>query len=128
MKKQSTIYNAKKHRTTNHQNKTLFPSPSMLESYEEVFPGFTKELMELVKKEQEQRTGWTHNYFKLVNSSIKFGQFLAFLFSVIILIVSLYLFKNNSYITGLTLFITWFIFLFLMNSKIKKSDHQAKDK
>ena len=128
MKKKNTNYNEKNHKTNNHQKKfsTLFPPPSMLESYEEIFPGFTKELKGLVKREQEERRAWINNYFKLVNSSIKFGQFLAFLFSIIILIASLYLLKNNNASIASMLFITWFIFLFLMNAKVKKSNHQER--
>ena len=130
MKKKNINYNEKNYKTDNHQKKlfTLFPSPSILESYEEIFPGFTKELIDLVKKEQEERKNWTNHYFKLVNSSIKFGQFLAFLFSIIVLIASLYLFKNKSGGIASILFITWFTFLFLINAKVKKSNYQEKSR
>ena len=123
MKKKNTNYSQKKHNVTNYQNKTTasLPSPAMLESYEEVFPGFTKELMEFIKKEQEQTKEWKNNYLKSVNKIVKFGQFLAFLFSVMVLIVSVYLFKNNSSNLALTLFIAWLIFLVLINLRVGKS-------
>ena len=69
-------------RNTNNYNK--FPSPAMLESYEEICPGFTKELMELTKIEQEQKGQNHKNWMKSMNTTLRFGQFLSFIFSVII--------------------------------------------
>ena len=49
-------------KNTNHYNK--FPSPAILESYEEIYPGFTKELMELTKMEQGQKIQNHENWVK----------------------------------------------------------------
>jgi uncharacterized membrane protein len=93
----------------------------MLESYEEIYPGFTEKLLNLVKDEQEQRRNDENNYIKSVNSIARFGQILAFLFSALVLAGSSNLFIQDRYAAGATLFITWFIFLFLINKKVKKT-------
>jgi uncharacterized membrane protein len=105
-------------RNTNNNNK--FPSPAMLESYEEICPGFTKELMELTKIEQEQKGRNHKNWMKSMNTTLRFGQFLSFIFSIIILYVSINLFNNNSIKSGAIIFITWFVFLLIVNIKASK--------
>jgi uncharacterized membrane protein len=92
----------------------------MLESYEEICPGFTKELMELTKAEQEQKSQNHKNLIKSMNTTLRFGQFLSFVFSIIILYVSINLFNNSSVQGGAIIFITWFVFLLIINIKASK--------
>jgi uncharacterized membrane protein len=114
--KRNKVNNTNKN--TNNTNK--FPSPAMLESYEEICPGFTKELMELTKAEQEQKSQNHKNLIKSMNTTLRFGQFLSFVFSIIILYVSINLFNNSSVQGGAIIFITWFVFLLIINIKASK--------
>ncbi|WHA04311.1 DUF2335 domain-containing protein [Candidatus Bandiella numerosa] len=107
------------HKNTNNYN-NKFPSPAILESYEEIYPGFTKELMELTKMEQGQKVQNHENWVKSINATLRFGQFLSFVFSVIVLYVSLNSFNNGSVKTGAIIFITWFVFLLIVNIKSNK--------
>ncbi len=116
--------NTKRNKVTNsnrnNNNYNKFPSPAMLESYEEICPGFTKELMELTKVEQEQKSQNHKAWIKSMNTTLRFGQFLSFVFSIIILYVSINLFNDNLVETGAIIFITWFVFLLIINIKASK--------
>lgn len=123
MRKKNINYVRKDYKTTHNNEKSSIslPTPAMLESYEEIYPGFTEKLLNLVKDEQEQRRNDENNYIKSVNSIARFAQILAFLFSALVLAGSSNLFIQDRYAAGATLFITWFIFLFLINKKVKKT-------
>ena len=124
MRKKNINYVRKDYKTTHNNEKSSIslPTPAMLESYEEIYPGFTEKLLDLVKNEQEQRRNDEHNYIKSVNLTVQVGQILAFLFSALVLAVSVALFiTQDHYAAGTTIFITWFTFLFLMNKKVKNT-------
>ena len=113
----------KRNKVTNNPNKVLsFPSPAILESYEEIYPGFTKELLELTKIEQEQKKDYHKNLIKTMSLTIRISQTLSFLFSIVILYLSVNFFKSGTITAGAILFITWFVFLLILNIKYKKSD------
>jgi uncharacterized membrane protein len=115
-----TSNNRYTNKNTNNYNNNKFPSPAILESYEEIYPGFTKELMELTKMEQGQKVQNHESWVKSINATLRFGQFLSFVFSTIVLYVSLNSFNNGSIETGAIIFITWFVFLFILNIKSNK--------
>lgn len=115
--------NARKSQITNiNRNNSCykFPSPAILESYEEVYPGFTKELIELTKIEQEQKNTNHKNLIKSMGITLRFGQITSFIFSVIILRSSISLYNDNAMIMGAIIFITWFSLLIVLNTKISK--------
>ena len=108
----------KKNRITNTPNKFLsFPSPAILESYEEIYPGFTEKLLELTKIEQNQRENYNKNLIKSMNFTIRISQVLSFIFSILVLYTSVNFFKNGLVSLGAVLFITWFLFLLILNIK-----------
>ncbi|WPX96287.1 DUF2335 domain-containing protein [Candidatus Bandiella euplotis] len=103
----------------NNRPSSSLPSPAMLESYEEISPGFTERLLELTKQKQEQQKNWEDNYLKSMNMTMRIGQILAFLFSIVVLIISTRFFYEQQFGSGAVLFITWFVFFFLMNRKYR---------
>ena len=73
---------------------------------------------EMIRKEQK---GLNHkNWMESMNTTLRFGQFLSFIFSIIILYVSINLFNNNSIKAGAIIFITWFVFLLIINIRTSK--------
>jgi uncharacterized membrane protein len=121
MRKKTINYIRRDYKPTHNNDKTSFtlPTPAMLESYEEISPGFTKELLELVKKEQENKRANENNYLKSLNTTVRFGQILAFVFSALVLLISFSLFSGDNHKGATTIFVTWFVFLFLINKKVK---------
>ena len=101
-------------------NSILFPSPAILESYEELYPGFTKELLNLTKIEQEQKEKHYKDVQRSINITQRSGQFFSFVFSLIILYTSINLFESGLAKAASTLFITWFIFLLFLNIKLRR--------
>jgi uncharacterized membrane protein len=110
----------KNNANSNNKRGLSLPSPATLESYEEISPGFTKKLMELVSEEQEQRKNSNALYLKLGARAIMFGKFLAFVFSFAVLTVSFCLFTKDNFGGAAIIFITWFVFLFLINRQYSK--------
>lgn len=124
MRKKNVNFGIRNRRTkpTNTPNKFLsFPSPAILESYEEIYPGFTEKLLELTKIEQNQRESCNKNAIKSMNLTIRVSQILSFIFSIIVLYTSVNFFKNGSVTIGAIFFITWFLFLLILNIKYKKT-------
>ena len=99
----------------------LLPSPSMLESYEEIYPGFTKELINLVKIEQKQKYEYHKAMQKSINISQRFGQLLTFVLCIIVLYISVNLLKIGQLKSAYITLITWFTFLIILNINLKKS-------
>lgn len=119
MRQKNTNFNKNVNRGLESKSKNnksiLLPSPSILESYEEIYPGFTEELINLVKADQKQK----HEYYKEVQKSInttqRFGQLLSFLLYAIVLYMSVTLLKTGQLKAAYITLITWFTFLIIIN-------------
>ena len=99
----------------------LLPSPSILESYEEIYPGFTKELINLVKIEQKQKYEYHKAMQKSINITQRFGQLLTFILCIIVLCISVNLLKIGQLKAAYITLITWFTFLIILNINLKRS-------
>lgn len=63
----------------------VFPSPAMLESFEEIHPGMVGELLTMVQKEQTHRHRLEKNIIKSQAYTKRIGQLLVFALAVIII-------------------------------------------
>lgn len=118
-------YNDGKRTRDNFQerNKThslLLPPPAMLESYEELSPGITEKLIDIVKKEQGHRQKWEDSYLKIMARNIFFGQLIAFIFSCLVLYFTIDLAKGNNTTVASTIFICWAVLFIIINISFRR--------
>jgi uncharacterized membrane protein len=93
----------------------ILPSPSMLESYEEIVPGMSAQLLTMVKEEQEQRHKLEVKKIKMAAVSNKIGQLLSFVLAMAIIYFAMFFMKQNHTELAITLIICGFAFLTIIN-------------
>ena len=94
----------------------LLPSPAILESYEELYPGFTKTLLELVKKEQNDRFITNKEMIKSAYLSKTSNQFTALFFTFCLLFGCIMItFFSKSTLVPMLIIISWFSLIYLIN-------------
>jgi uncharacterized membrane protein len=89
----------------------VFPSPSLLESYEEISPGLADNFAELLKQEQKHRHVLERRALKLSIISNITGQAFGLLLSFVILYVAYALAANNEIYLALAVSFSGFGFL-----------------
>ena len=95
----------------NNQKESLLPPPELLERYELISKGLSKELVNLIKKEQEHR----HKMQKKYLMHFRIGQFFGCLFLITIIYGIFELIKNKDYLFAyITLAIFSFIILLIL--------------
>jgi uncharacterized membrane protein len=88
------------------------PSPAILESYEEILPGFSKKLLQLIQSEQEMQRKQDTQLIQNRRLACRFAQVSALVFSMSLLTLC-YLISSN-FIT-LMLVGSWLAFLLIIN-------------
>lgn len=119
-KNNSSKKNTNNFSTQNKNYSLLLPPPAMLESYEELSPGITDQLIEIAKKEQSHRQKWENSYLKSMKLCILFGQLLAFIFSISTLYYVVRLAREGNAAVASMMCICWFAFFILANNSFKK--------
>ena len=104
-----------------HSNTLSIPSPAILESYEEISPGFSKKLLELIEKEQNINKDLQQQSIQN-NKSVRITAHIsALIFSIFLLFLSLFMIIfTNSFIGPVIVICSWLAFLLLMNVGLKK--------
>ncbi|MHC0449207.1 MAG: DUF2335 domain-containing protein [Candidatus Lariskella arthropodorum] len=103
----------------NHQDFSILPPLALLENYEEMAPGITQKLMDMMQSEQANRHKRQELYFKNKSNVIRFGQFCHLIVAMMILITTVVLSKFNLYLAALVV-IAGFSFLLLVHIKAMK--------
>jgi uncharacterized membrane protein len=93
----------------------ILPSPSMLESYEEIVPGMSAQLLTMVKEEQEQRHKLEVKRAKMLALSNRIGQLLSFALAMAIIYFAMFFMRQNHTELAVTLIICGFAFLTIVN-------------
>lgn len=90
----------------------VLPAPGILESYEELAPGAVAKIIEMARREQEQRHTWENNYLRYMAYITKIGQLLGFMLAAVITFAALSLGSDGQY--GMAIFITLIGYGYLM--------------
>lgn len=93
----------------------VLPSPTTLESYEEIKPGMVDELMELIKKEQHHRHLLEKKAINSQAYTTRIGQILAFALAIIIIYSAVSFAAERLYLLSAIVAIFGFSFLVAIN-------------
>jgi len=97
-------------------NITPLPSPAILESYEEISPGFSKKLLELIEKEQSNNRELQKELIQNNKLTVRVAHISALTFSLFLLLLSFFiLLFTKSYVGPAIVVGSWLVFLYIMN-------------
>ncbi len=105
-------------------NPSVFPSPAILESYEEIYPGFVNILVNMVEKEQKHRHKIEKLCKKINAFTIICGQILNLCLITVILIATLILTKAECYYMAIIVCTIGFVFMAIKILKKPKIDEK----
>jgi|GEM_PF-1741169 len=111
----------------NDPNDRILPSPSMLESYEEISPGITESISMMVEKEQQHRHALETRRLNIVATTDRIMRFLACVTAIVIIYSTILCFKQSGSI-ALSAVICAGGFAFLVFSRTFKTIFSPKHK
>jgi uncharacterized membrane protein len=82
----------------------ILPSSQILDKFEDAVPGSVAKLIDMAKKEQEQRHEWQSNYLKSHNFSTRIGQLFGLIYNIGLLFVIYDLINNGEKELAIKLF------------------------
>jgi len=94
-------------------NAGIFPSPAILESYEEISPGMVEKLVEMVRNEQKQRHTMEEKCMRSVMQATRFGQLLTALVAIAVIYATILVAGTYGIAFSAIICITGFSFLTL---------------
>lgn len=101
----------------------LLPTPAMIESYEEISPGFAARLMELVVREQDVNHQNLLKHTKWLNINKTFNYLFMIIFTLFVLVLSFRLLIIGYKFESLLMFFIYSIYIMLSGFILKKVDH-----
>lgn len=107
--------------TSQERKETLLPPPELLERYENISKGLSKELVELVKKEQEHR----HNLQNKYLTHFRYGQIFGSIFLIYILYMIFDLAQSGYVKLSYSLSVIFGILIILILMQYKKDKLSA---
>jgi uncharacterized membrane protein len=90
---------------------TVFPSPSLLESYEEISPGIGNKLAEILKFEQKHRHDWENKYLSSMTYTSRIGQLFGFALCILIIYTTVVLAMDKNVYLAAVVCLSGFGFL-----------------
>ena len=106
---------------------SFLPSPEVLAGYEKMAPGATKELMEMVKKEQEHRHKWQNRYLESYNFTYRFGQVMGafYMLGLLYMMFNLIVMKEIKFSIVLMCFTIIIVFIGMLTTRGERA-HMRK--
>lgn len=96
----------------------ILPSPAILESYEEISPGFVEKIVDVIKKEQEHRHQFEQNQLKSYQETLKFSKYIV----ISAIIGSIFVVGD---IPIVALYLCTFLFVLIINIRSHKAYQRA---
>lgn len=95
---------------------SILPHPTTLESYEEISPGITAKLGNMIQKEQEHRHKIELSKVKSIHNVYRFGQLLSAMLAVIIIYATILMLEEyQDLYLAMTICVSGFTFLTIIN-------------
>lgn len=133
MEKIKRYHSSKKHSFNSNAKWPLIPSPAILESYEEIAPGSTNKILELLEKEQKHRHSLELRKLRNISYTRNILQLISGVIAICIIYSSILLTTKYDR-TGLAvfMFIAGFACILTMNlanlSSLVKKKHNFKER